>query len=120
MLIIVGISFNTFLTNQYNNNMIWEGDMDFWQPAEQPEVMIVGPTRRGGATIMTEGCSKGCQKSMSPESNHVITIITTSPLFLSFRRILNYLHEMNTKDDKDYTVKMQTSSPPENYTNSQL
>ena len=61
--------------------MIWEGDMDFWQPAEQPAVMIVGPTRSGGTTIMTKGCSKGCQKFISPESNHVITIITTSLIF---------------------------------------
>ena len=60
--------------------MIWEGDMDFWQPAEQPEVMIVGPTRSGGPTIMNEGCSKGCQKSMPHETNHVITIITTCPI----------------------------------------
>ena len=50
--------------------MIWEGD-----------VMIVGPTRSGGPTIMTEGFSKGRQKTISPESNHVITIITTSPLY---------------------------------------
>ena len=28
---------------------------------------------------MTEGFSKGRQKTISPESNHVITIITTSP-----------------------------------------
>ena len=52
-------------------------DRDFWQPAEPPEVMIVGPTRSGGPTIMIEGGSKGCQKSRSPEMNHVITIITT-------------------------------------------
>ena len=62
--------------------MIWEGDMVFWQPAEQPAVIIVGPRRSRGPTIMTKGCSKGCQKTMSPESNHVITIITTSPNYL--------------------------------------
>ena len=26
-------------------NMTWKGDIDFWQPAEQPAVTIVGPTR---------------------------------------------------------------------------
>ena len=55
--------------------MIWEGDMDFWRPAEKPEVMIV----------MTKGFTKGCQKFMSPESNHVITIITTSPNYVCNR-----------------------------------
>ena len=39
--------------------------------------MIVGPTRSGGPTIMTEGFSKGCQNLISPDSNQVITIITT-------------------------------------------
>ena len=58
--------------------MIWEGDINFWQPAEQPAVIIVGPTRSGGLTIMTKGCYKGCQKFIWPEPNHVITIITTS------------------------------------------
>ena len=51
--------------------------MGFWRPAEKPEVMIVGPTRSGGPTIMTEGFSKGRQNLISPDSNQVITIITT-------------------------------------------
>ncbi len=57
--------------------------MDFSQPVERPEVLIVGPTRSGGTTIMTEGRSKGCQKSISSDPNHVITIITTSLPHLS-------------------------------------
>ena len=43
--------------------------------------MIVGPPFRVGPTIMTAGRSAGCQKTMSPESNHVITIITTFTVF---------------------------------------
>ena len=43
--------------------------------------MIFGPTRSEGPAIMTEGFSKGRQKAISTNSNHVITIITTS-LFL--------------------------------------
>ena len=38
---------------------------------------------------MTEGCSKGRQKSRSPESNHVITIITTSPNVFDGFMVLN-------------------------------
>ena len=57
--------------------MIWEGDMDFWEPAEHPEVMIVGPAWCGGTTIMTEGFSKGRQNHILPDLNQVITIITT-------------------------------------------
>ena len=88
--------------------MIWEGDMDFWQPAEQPEVMIVGPTRSGGTTIMTEGCSKGCQKYMSPESNHVITIITTSPsLFV----ILGNLELLELNKDSSYSKNPNKPTP---------
>ena len=37
-------------TEKYNNNMIRERDMDFWQPAEWPKVML-----RVGPSIMTEG-----------------------------------------------------------------
>ena len=63
--------------NEYNNNLIWEGNMGFWRPAEKPEVMIVGPTRSGGPTIMTKGFSKGRQIPILPDSNQVITIITS-------------------------------------------
>ena len=62
----------------YNNNMIWEGVMEFWRPAERPEVMIISPTRSGGPIIMTEGRSKGRQNSITHEANPVITIITPS------------------------------------------
>ena len=76
--------------------MIWEGDMVFWQPAEKPEVMIVGPM----PTIVTEGFSKVRQKPISPKSNHVITIITTSPCrpWISHRgTILNIVKMENKK-----------------------
>ena len=43
----------------------------------KPEVMIVGPTRSGGTTIMTEGFSKGRLNPILPDSSQVITIITT-------------------------------------------
>ena len=65
------------VAHEYNNNLIWEGDMGFWRPAEKPEVMIVGPRRSRGPTIMTEGFSKGRQNLISPDSNQVITIITS-------------------------------------------
>ena len=41
---------------------------------------------------MTEGCSKGRQKSRSPESDHVITIITTSlaVLILIFENVRKF------------------------------
>ena len=43
--------------------------MDFWQPAERPEVMIVDNHDWGPF--------QGLSKIHVPDSNHVITIITT-------------------------------------------
>ena len=42
------------------------GYMVSWQPLEQPLVIIVSTPLRVGLTIMTAGCSAGCQKTMSP------------------------------------------------------
>ena len=77
--------------------MIWEGVMEFWRPAERPAVMIVGPTRSGGPTIMTKGRSKGRQNSIGPDPNHVITIITTSRFSYRFLCLHPDIYCLGTK-----------------------
>ena len=73
------------ILKDYNNNLIWEGDMGFWRPAEKPEVMIVGPTRSGGTTIMTEGRSKGCQNPYRPSQIMLLLLLLLPATFLGFR-----------------------------------
>ena len=77
--------------------MICEGVMEFWRPAERPAVMIVGPTRSGGPTIMTKGRSKGRQNSIGPDPNHVITIITTSRFSYRFLCLHPDIYCLGTK-----------------------
>ena len=71
--------------------------MEFWRPAERPAVMIVGPTRSGGPTIMTKGRSKGRQNSIGPDPNHVITIITTSRFSYRFLCLHPDIYCLGTK-----------------------
>ena len=68
--------------------------MGYCRPAEWPAVMIVGPRRSRGPTIMTKGHSKGRQFPISP-SQIMLLLLLLLPAPLTFQSIPYIIEKEN-------------------------